>query len=112
MNPWVAIPTFLATLSWLSVVVIYQTRAKWWRSAVGVNTMGISLTLTLVLLRLTLLHLGVVFDAWGNIAFGMGAFLTLGAFGVQRAYLINKAQKVAQSKILAGVPNRRWDDPK
>lgn len=113
MNPWVAVPTFFATLSWVTVVVIYQTRAKWWKSAVGINTMGISLTLSLVLLRLALLQLGVVFDAWGNIAFGIGAYLALGVFGAQRVYLINEAQKevIANQKHTDPPHNRRHDDP-
>lgn len=111
MNPWVAIPTFLATVAWIVVVIEYQTRAKWWKGAVGVNTMGISLALALVLVRLSLLQLGVVFDAWGNIAFGMGAYLSLATFGFHRAYLIKVAQDAAKVRA-ENKHNRRYDDPK
>lgn len=112
MNPWVAVPTFIATLVWVGVVVLYQTRAKWWKSTVGINTMGISFTLALVLVRLTLLQAGVVFSTTGNIVFGFGVYLGMAVFGGQRFYLIWTAQRRKRLNLTNGAYNRRWDDPR
>lgn len=112
MNPWIALPTFLATLAWVGVVVIYWSRATWWKSAVGINTMGISLTLALILIRLTLLQAGVVFSPPGNIMFGTGSYLGVAFFGFQRMYLIWDSQARKARQIARGEFNRRWDDPR
>lgn len=112
MTLWVAIPTFIATLAWVSVVVIYWVRAKWWRGAIGVNTMGISLTLAGTLIRLSLLQAGVVFSPVGNVVFGLAVYLGLAFFGFQRFFLIRQSQKQKEKMIAAGIQTRRWDDPR
>lgn len=112
MNPWIAIPTFIATFAWLGVIVSYWRRAKWWKGAIGVNTMGISLTLAGTLIRLSLLQAGVVFSPIGNIIFGFAVYLGLAVFGFQRWYLIRESQRRKAQMIAMGQANRRWDDPK
>ena len=112
MKPWIAIPTFIATAVWIGVVVLYWVRAKWWRGAIGWNTMGISITLAGTLLRLTLLQAGVVFSPVGNVIFGLAVYLGLAVFGAQRFYLIWDSQKRKARELAAGNLNRRWDDPK
>lgn len=112
MMPWIAVATFIATLAWVGVVIEYQTRAKWWKSAIGWNTMGISFTLAGTLVRLSLLQAGVVFSPVGNVVFGLGVYLGLAFFGFQRWYLIRQSQKRKAQMIAAGQANRRWDDPK
>lgn len=115
MNLWLAIPTFLATLSWVAVVILYWRRAKWWRSWVGINTMGISFFIALALARLTYSHLDGIPPAPVtplNLAFGVLVYTGLMAFGVQRFILIEQSQRQKALSLLSGRPNRRWDDPK
>lgn len=112
MTPWIAVPTFIATIAWLAVVIEYQVRAKWWKGAVGWNTMGISLTLAGTLIRLSLLQAGVVFSPVGNVIFGLAVYLGLAFFGFQRWYLIRQSQKRKAQMIANGIQSRRWDDPK
>lgn len=95
-NWWVAIPTFTATVAWLGVIVVYWLRAKWWKSSVGWNTMGISVFIALALLRLAYTHVDAVpagrMSFWLT-AFGVLIYGGLTYFGAQRICLILDAQR-------------------
>lgn len=115
MNYWVAIPTFIATLAWLMVVVWYWIRAKWWKSPVGRNTMGISIAIALALVRLTYSQLDAISPApmpWYLTAFGSVIYSYLAYSGFRRVYLIEQSQRQKAVDVINGVPHRRWDDPK
>lgn len=115
MNPWIAIPTFAATLAWISVVTWYWIRAKWWKAPVGRNTMGISMFIALVLARLSYMHLDDVPPAPVSTAstlFGVFVYLGLTVAGLHRLYLIEDSQRKMEMLAKSGTPNRRHDDPK
>jgi hypothetical protein len=115
MNPWVAIPTFLATLAWVGVVVLYWMRAKWWKSTIGWNTMGISFFIALALARLSYTHVDGVASSTTSVwlvGFGFFIYNALAFFGFQRFYLIEQSQRRKARGIAAGNLNRRWDDPR
>lgn len=115
MNPWLAIPTFTATVAWLSVVIWYWIRAKWWKSYVGQNTMGISMFIALALVRLSYTHLDGIpasYQPFWVTAFGVFIYSGLTYFGFQRLVLIEQSQRMLKLQYVGDHPYRRWDDPK
>ena len=91
MNLWVAVPTFIATIVWLAVVVYYGLRARWWRTPEGRNTQAVSLLMALVLLRLSIYHLTP--DYVDLTVTGFLLYLGAALVGIWRRGLIEKAQR-------------------
>lgn len=86
-----------ATLSWLTFLVWYTVRAKWWKHSVGRNTFGVSLVLFLILLRLTLLR--ITPDSTGDgVIFGILIYTATAILGVQRVAFMEKAQRENRTK--------------
>lgn len=115
MNPFVAVPTFIATVAWVGVVVWYWIRAKWWKSFVGQNTMAVSFFIALSLVRLTYAHLDNIPSrpsSTGLTVFGVIVYAGLAYTGFQRVYLIEQSQRQKAESIRNGVPQRRRNDPK
>jgi hypothetical protein len=96
MNLWVAIPTFLATLAWISVVAWFWIRAKWWKTDVGRNAMGLSFFIAISLMRLSYAHLNhraTTHSSFWLTAFGIFIYTGLTFFGAQRVYFIEQSQR-------------------
>ena len=98
MNLLIAIPTFLAAVVWVGVVVFYAVRAKWWKTPEGRNTEAVSAILAVLLIRLSLVHIlpdYVDHSATGRITYSLVAIV-----GLWRIGPIEKAQR--------GI--RRWNE--
>lgn len=92
MNLMVAIPTFIAALSWISVVIWYHTRAKWWKNVIGRNTMLVSAVIAWVFIRLSFRHIFPEMT-WTYETSGMITYLVASYAGLRRVYLIERAQR-------------------
>lgn len=118
MNLWLLIPTGLAAVSWVTLVVWYQIRAKWWKTKIGYNTMGVSFVIALSMVRLFFLQLTPPYSAYAawEVIFGIFLYLALAFLGAQRIVFVEQSQQEQQRRIALGldstVNNRRWDDPK
>lgn len=117
MNFWLLIPTGLAALSWVTLVVWYHLRAKWWKTKIGYNTMGVSLVIALSMTRLFFLQLTPPYTIYQTteVVFGVFLYLALAFLGVQRIVFVEQSQREQQRLIALSLEtglNRRWDDPK
>lgn len=115
-NLWLGIPAVAAALSWVTFVVWYQIRATWWKSQIGQNVMILGAMLAFSFVRLAL----IIWDGTpshyspGQVLSGFFTYTIAAVIGVQRTYLMEKAQREYndhESHTL-NHPNRRWDDPK
>lgn len=97
----------LAALAWLTFVVWYTVRAKWWKSPVGRNTFGVSAVLFIILLRIAVIrwwpHLQQ-HDIAGTLVYSV-AFV----FGVQRIWFMEKAQREVNRLRSMGFNRRKTD---
>lgn len=97
----------LAALAWLTFIVWYSIRAKWWKNPVGRNTFGVSTVLFVILARITLLrwfpHLQQ-HDIPGIIVYSVAAL-----FGVQRIWFMEKAQREINRMRNLGFTRRKTD---
>lgn len=113
INWYLTVSAGLAALSWVGLVVWYAIRAKWWKSHIGQNTMGVSAVLALLLVRLTVLLASPPYTPTGfwETFFGVAFYLALAYLGVQRIYFVEQSQREAKRLKLTHM-NRRWSDPK
>lgn len=99
----------LAGLAWTTFVVWYWLRARWWKVAIGRNTMWLSMLLAITFDRLALVtwlvHTGTKSSSW-QIYSGVMTYLIATALAVQKTYQMEKAQRSPVAH------NRRKDDPK
>ena len=91
INLWIAIPTILAALVWVGVVVFYAIRAKWWKTPEGRNTEAVSAIMALLLVRLSFIHL--LPDYVDHTVTGLLVYLAAAVVGIWRIGLIEKAQR-------------------
>lgn len=82
----------VAALVWLSFSIWYMVRARWWKTAFGWNTLGVSLALTVILTRLAVL---VAYpEVRGDLRVtGLGLYIALALLGSHRLYLLERAQR-------------------
>lgn len=97
MNLTVAIPTFIAAASWIAVVIWYHTRAKWWKHAIGRNTMLVSATIAWVFVRLSFRHINPEMT-WTYETSGLITYLVASYAGLRRIYLIEKSQRAGDRR--------------
>jgi hypothetical protein len=112
INWYLTISACLAAASWTSLIVWYSIRAKWWKTHVGQNTMGVSVVLTLLLIRLSVLLATPPYTPqrfWETV-FGVTFYLALAFLGLQRVYFVEQSQR--QASRMNQAHNRRWNDPK
>lgn len=86
------IAQFFAALMWTSFTVWYMIRAKWWKSAFGWNTMLVSATITVLLVRLTVLTYNPNFKM-DLLFFGTVLYTLFGVTGAHRLFLLERAQR-------------------
>ena len=113
INWYLTVSAGLAALSWVGLVVWYAIRAKWWKSHIGQNTMGVSTVLALLLIRLTVLLASPPYTPTGfwETFFGVAFYLALAWLGGQRIYFVEQSQREASLRS-HGNFNRRWNDLK
>lgn len=110
MNWWVLGPLLFATLGWLTFIIWYWIRAKWWKNVFGVNTMSVSIALLLILIRLDSLQIWP--DLKPSVVWGFILYTGVAVLAIQRTYLMEKTQREVDVHESNPHPNRRWDDPK
>jgi len=99
MNLVVAVPTFLAALSWLGFIVWYWTRATWWKGPIGRNMMGVSTVIFLAMLRFSWVHIAgalsqpVVVEWNSRSITGCLSYAALAYLGFRRTQLMEFAQR-------------------
>lgn len=111
INWYLTISAGLAALSWVTLVVWYAIRAKWWKTHIGQNTMGVSAVLALLLVRLVILLATPPYTPqrfWESL-FGVAFYLALAWLGGQRIYFVEMSQREATRRSSGGY-NRRWND--
>jgi hypothetical protein len=107
MTVFLNIVITISFATWLGFITWYSIRAKWWKSSVGRNTFAVSLMLTVLLLRATILRwfpAHVQHDFWGIIIY---AFVT--ALGIQRIRFVEYAQREAARARALGYTRRKTD---
>lgn len=92
MQTALTIALMSASAVWLTFSVWYITRAKWWRTAFGWNTLGVSLIMTIIFTRLAVLYLHPSFKADLQ-ATGLTLYILAAIFGAHRIYLLERAQR-------------------
>src|SRR4051812_20317622 len=110
MNLWLVIPTGLAAIAWIGLVVWYQIRAKWWKTSIGKNTMGVSFIIALSMVRLFVLQVTLPYTEyklWETIL-GVFVYSSLSFLGVQRIVFVEQSQREATRRS-ERLYNRRWD---
>jgi len=81
-----------ASAAWTLFTVSYSIRAKWWKTAFGLNMMGVSFVFAVLLARLALLYLFP--DAKADLKiFGSAIYVAAGILGVHRFILMEKSQR-------------------
>lgn len=78
-------------VSWLVFSAWYTIRAKWWKKAMGWNTIGASLLITLLVGRIALIR--ITDDSWDFTGLGIGIYFIGTALAVQRLVFLEKAQR-------------------
>lgn len=90
---------FIAAFAWFTCVSWYTIRARFWKTAYGINTWLVSFTITIALLRLCGLVLYDDFAQWGGSYWiGLLTYFLLAIGGFQRLYLIDKAQREGEAQ--------------
>lgn len=95
----------IAFAAWLATLTWYMIRAKWWKSAYGINTWLVSFTITVALLRLSILVLAPGYlshELSDNV--GIFTYVLLAIGGVQRLYLLELAQREGEREKAARAP--------
>lgn len=112
VNLWLGIPAIAAAVAWTTFVVWYWIRASWWKSQIGQNVMILGAMLSFSFIRLALIiWTGPVHTySTGQVLSGFFTYTVAAAIGVQRTYLMEKAQREYNVHDRAPHPNRRWDD--
>lgn len=105
INLWVAIPTFIALLVWVTFIVWYSLRARWWKNPFGRNTAFVSVAVILLLLRLVILQFFPTVPT--TTVGGFLVYMGIAAAGVHRTYLMEREQRRPHNPK---VPRRRWSD--
>lgn len=99
MNLVVAVPTFLAAISWLGFIFWYWVRATWWKGPIGRNMMGVSVVIFLAMVRFSWIHVAEAFVQpivieWDPRSItGLVSYLALAYLGVRRTQLMVFAQR-------------------
>lgn len=81
----------LCAVAWLTFVIWYTLRAKWWKKSLGWNTFGVSAFLVLLVGRLALIRL--TGDEWDFVASGVVVYLLGTGLAVQRIIYMERAQR-------------------
>lgn len=99
MNWWLVISTGLALLAWTILVIWYWIRAKWWKTFMGQNMMGLSILVALSL-GLRLVNQVVTpredYRPW-QVILGVAIYGLLAFFGFQRVYFVEQSQREVQA---------------
>ena len=97
----------VAWIVWSAFLVWYSIRAKWWKSAIGRNTFGVSLILTVILFRAAALRWFPELaqsEVWGVLIYTIAA-----GFGVQRILFVEDAQREITRERELGYTRRKTD---
>lgn len=86
------IAQLFAAVMWLAFSVWYMVRATWWKSAFGWNTLLVSLTVTILLIRLAFLTYSPNYKT-DLIFTGFSIYILFGGLGLHRLILLEKAQR-------------------
>lgn len=91
MSAVIEVAAIVAFLAWLTFVIWYAMRARWWRSPEGRNVMGVAVALTWAL--------GIIVAAylWPDYAIRpwlvLITYVVLAALGVQRTVQMERRQR-------------------
>lgn len=92
---------YSAAAVWTVMVIWYSVRAKWWKGEYGINTWLVSFIIAVALDRLALL---ILFEGFLppllSYYIGFSTYFILAGAGVQRLYLLEKAQREGETSLL------------
>lgn len=96
MNWWIFTPIVIAAVTWTGASLWYGLKARWWKSAEGVNAWLTMMSVALLLVRRAVIIVDPTFREydWVGALVYSGVVLT----GAHRWYLIEKAQREKRSK--------------
>lgn len=91
MSTFIGVALVLAAAAWAAFSLWYMIRARWWKSAYGINTLAVSTVLAIAFTRLAML------TCWPQIRAdlewtGLSVYVLIAALGIHRFFLLEKAQ--------------------